>query len=121
MAYTLWKRNSTNQLLVGKNAYCKLYVCVFSLGLIEANVALMEGEDVYTVIPTAPEDVFDSSADFTLSPVLLNKPRPSPVSYSPKANQSRSKPIQTERNGPRTPKEGGRRKDGKLLMKSWFL
>ena len=84
----------------------------------------MEGDDVddvYTVIPTAPEDVAEALMDVPpppAAPVSHNNSKPSTpyTSHStPIASNGSMKANVTERNGARQPKEGGRRKDGRLM------
>lgn len=90
----------------------------------------MDGDDVYTVIPTAPEDIppFDPASLDTSSPLpTANKmsPRPPNLTFTgrPSNGSTPTTPFNhmigsnvphPGRSGHKSNREGGKRKDGKI-------
>lgn len=86
----------------------------------------MDAEDIYTVIPTAPEDIppFDSSLEQSSPlPATGNKmaPRPPSLTFTGRPSNGATPPAPYDKNGGvphqrpvhKQPREGGRKKDGK--------
>ena len=90
----------------------------------------MDGEDIFTVIPTAPEDIppFDSSIEQSSPlPSTANKmsPRPPPsLAFTGRPSNGATPPAAFDKIGnsamhrassaQKPPREGGRKKDGKF-------